>query len=191
MSRALFFFPRSARGRLRKPGLVLAAAGCVAAGLGIIAARWLLAPWLGVTATFLFAFPAVVVIALWAGTVPALAMAALCAGGTLFLPAIVRTHAATPLLIQATLFLLLGSVVAVLAGRHADQPVAEALPVAADDGDGDDGQQRDDRTTLRWLRLGVVLSVLLPWGVFAVVAFTSHTEAADGARRRVERLGVR
>jgi two-component system NtrC family sensor kinase len=143
--------------------------------------RWLLQPWLDGNLVFVFAFPAVVAMALWAGLVPALATAVLCAVASI----LQFTTTSLAAVLQSTLFLATSAVLAVLAAyvsdnlrQHQAQPTAQGGP--------DPG--RGDAITLLWLRIGVVLSVLVPWAVFAGVALSTHGTATENAKRRLDRI---
>jgi signal transduction histidine kinase len=49
-------------------------------------------------------------------------------------------------------------------------------------------QARHDARTLGWLGAGIALSLLVPWIVFAVVAWSSHEDAVEDAQRRMDRI---
>ena len=160
----------AARGAAMATGIAL---GLTLAGMG---GRALLDPWIGGGSAFLFAFPAIVMATRWAGLWAGLATVVLCAAWYV-----------SPLMpgptdgngwVEALLFMAAGSVVAYV-GLPGLAPPPE--PGGAPD-------VASDQSTLFWLRLATLLSVVIPWTVFAAVALYAHETTLGEAQRRMDRL---
>ena len=158
-----------------------AAAICLGLGLLAIGARTLAHPWLGDGLPFVFAFPAVVACTLWGGLVGGLAATLGGAAWHLFLGA---GSSGVDAVLQASVFMAAGSVVAVLVATLSRR--GQRDPGAAEE----DGHARRDAATLFWLRAGILLSVAVPWAVFAALALYTHASAVQSAERRMDRLAA-